>query len=109
MNKKESLFNKYQSAANLKWGSSKEDFLAIFPTYESLQKFREEVGCLSYPESYGTSPWEHAFSVACLAANNYKVTNPFCFESGQKDNNRAIELRQHWGMTIERNKEGIYK
>jgi hypothetical protein len=46
-----------------------DDFKAAFPTRDSLMEFWQDVRKLSWPESYGQSPWD---TTACVA---YRVAN----------------------------------
>lgn len=77
---KASLSKKYRAAMSIDSRSTEQEIRAVFPSLSSLVEFVSEVGKLSYPESYGASPWERAFSIGYIAAGN-KVTNPYVLES----------------------------
>jgi hypothetical protein len=46
-------------------------FLATFPTLEKLREFWDDTRNLTWPETYGTSPWEFAGSVAYQIFNDH--------------------------------------
>lgn len=48
-------------------------FLAVFPTLEKLREFWDDTRELSWPETYGSSPWEFAGSVAYQIFNDKGV------------------------------------
>jgi len=50
-----------------------ERFLAVFPTLEKLREFWDDTRELSWPETYGSSPWEFAGSVAHQIFNHKGV------------------------------------
>lgn len=61
---KPQLIDKYRKAEKLRYTSPLKDWLATFPNAAALETFRLETGSLSWPGSYGESPWEDAFSIA---------------------------------------------
>ncbi len=71
---RESLCEKYSAAGELKLSSPPEDWLAVFPDAASLQTFRRETGHLTFPEWYGQSPWEDAFSIAFTVAEGLSLS-----------------------------------
>lgn len=60
---KDQAIDKYQAALNLRYSHPKEKWLEVFPTPASLLQFAADVGPHSWPENYGQSPWEDAFSI----------------------------------------------
>jgi len=50
-----------------------ERFLTVFPTLEKLREFWDDTRGLSWPESFGSSPWEFAGSVAYQIFNDKGV------------------------------------
>ncbi len=61
---KTQLIEKYCKAEKLRYVSPLENWTAVFPDAAALETFRLEVGNLSWPGSYGTSPWDDPFSIA---------------------------------------------
>ena len=70
MNKQAALA-KYDAATRLGYQSTRADWLAVFPDRYALAMFRAEVGNLTWPENFGSSPWEYAFGVAYKASEGF--------------------------------------
>lgn len=68
MNKMTAL-KKYEAATRLRDTSPLAEWRKVFPSRESLVTFRQDVGDLSWPGSYGEAPWDAAFSLAWHLAN----------------------------------------
>lgn len=66
---------KYDAACSLRLHrSTVAEWRRVFPDAASLETFRREVGGLSWPDNWGQSPWEDAFSVACQLGNPMTTT-----------------------------------
>ena len=98
MNKIEAI-EAYREAEKLNRNSMLDEFLAVFPDPESLDRFRIETGKFSWPGSYGESPWEFASNVAYIARDDLSFTNPHYIEPGQASHEMAVLLRERWGKT----------
>ncbi len=61
---KNQALKKYDKATRLRWRSPLSEWRAAFPTVESLAEFRRDVGNISWPENFGQSCWDDAFSLA---------------------------------------------
>lgn len=72
---KQAALAKYDRAASLNHNSSRAEWLAVFPDKYVLAQFRAEVGCLSWPESFGSSPWNYAFGVAYHVGEGFSPTS----------------------------------
>jgi hypothetical protein len=62
MTKTQALRN-YAAATRLRHTTPAAAWKAAFPTRESLIAFTEDVGGFSWPDTYGDSPWDAAFSI----------------------------------------------
>lgn len=74
MNKYAAL-SKYEAATRLGYRSTQQEWLAVFPTAESLARFRADVGGISFPENFGSSPWDFAFGVAYKVGEGFSPTS----------------------------------
>ena len=66
-------------------------FAARFPSIEKLHEFYEDTRKLSWPETYGASPWEFASTIAHLAFSNQAEVPDHFHEPWRSDLVRAIE------------------
>ena len=74
MNKHAAL-TKYEAATRLGYRSTPKDWLTVFPNAAALAQFRADVGQISFPENFGSSPWDFAFSVAYKVAEGFSPTS----------------------------------
>jgi hypothetical protein len=63
MNKNQAL-NRYHRVRELRGLAPLSLWQEIFPTPVDLLKFWDETAKLSWPENYGQSPWDDAYTVA---------------------------------------------
>lgn len=57
-------FSAYGTARAISHDSTIEQVRAVFPNHASLVRFANDVGQLTWPGSYGQSPWDDAYSIA---------------------------------------------
>jgi len=89
------MIKKYRAAEKIRPSTPEREIREIFPTLASLVVFANEVGGLTWPGSYGESPWERAFSIAHIARGG-TVTNPFVIASD--DHHIAMNYRVEAGL-----------
>ena len=99
---KDQACQQYAFAAN----ATPSNILELFPTLHDLLQFANDTGNLSWPDTYGESPWDFAFSVAYRARGG-RVTNPACLKD--KVESIALNYRKAAGVSHVRNENGELK
>ncbi len=98
---------KYAAAMKIRQGddlhTTEQAMLAIFPDWKSLTQFAQDVGQHCYHGTYGTSPYDRAFSIAHHALGGC-VSNPFVIDSD--DYFIAMQYRKRAGLSISRDARG---
>jgi hypothetical protein len=101
MNKQKALL-KYEAAAKLRYTSHLSDWLKVFPGRASLEQFRLDFGNISFPENYGASAWDDAFSLAYELHHGISESSyGFYVAHGTEDGIRGkLRLLQHYGLEL---------
>jgi hypothetical protein len=100
---KDQALKKYDKATRLRWHSPISEWRDAFPTVESLAEFRRDVGDLSWPASYGQSPWDDAFSLAYnLGEGISESSRWFMLENADCDWGRQmLAVYAEYGIKVE--------
>jgi hypothetical protein len=100
---KDQALKKYDKATRLRWRSPISEWRAAFPTLESLAEFRRDVGNLSWPGSYGQSPWDDAFSLAYnLGAGISESSRRYMLDNADCDWGRQmLAVYAEYGLKVE--------
>lgn len=69
MRTKSECLERWAGATKLNIDSTVDDFLAVFPSWLDLEEFERDAGQLSWPGSFGHSPWSWAYHIAWCLAN----------------------------------------
>jgi len=100
LNYKKIVLEKWKAAGTLTSRSPMEDFLDVFPTPETLLKFYDEIRILSFPDTYGESPWDFASSMGYYATYPPKERSRYLEPTVMASDRYAVALSRHWGADL---------
>lgn len=99
---------RYDAAGAIRHGHDlnrvREAMHSLFPDMAALEAFVDDAGKLTFPGSYGESPFDRAFSIAFLAVGRHPVTNLYVIDSD--DYFIAMEYRRNAGLSTSRDARG---
>lgn len=94
---------RYDFATTINQNTPEWAIRQFFPALESLVEFCEAVGQITWPEYWGASPWDRAFSIAHMAKGSV-ITSAYVLSS--EDHAIAMRYRSDSGLSTDRLSNG---